>query len=118
MLLATDRAAYGRLARLLTLGKSRAPKGECRLTFDDLATYQEGLLVCVFGESSHAPTVRELSAYRETFGDRAYLLAEAHHGPDDEAWLRRLYEPRPAIAITVSGRRGCVLSRPRASAFA
>jgi error-prone DNA polymerase len=92
VLLATDRAAYGRLSRLLTLGKSRAPKGECRLTFDDLATYQEGLIACVFGETPNAPTVRELSAYRETFGDRAYLLAEAHHGPDDETWLRRLYD--------------------------
>ena len=26
-----DRAAYGRLTRLLTLGRRRAPKGECRL---------------------------------------------------------------------------------------
>ena len=28
----TDRAAYGRLARLITLGRRRAPKGECDLT--------------------------------------------------------------------------------------
>ena len=27
----TDRAAYGRLCRLLSLGKTRAPKGECEL---------------------------------------------------------------------------------------
>jgi error-prone DNA polymerase len=31
-----DRAAYGRLTRLLTLGKRRAPKGECRLTMSDI----------------------------------------------------------------------------------
>ena len=32
----TDRAAYGRLARLLTLGKRRAGKGQCRLALADL----------------------------------------------------------------------------------
>jgi error-prone DNA polymerase len=43
----TDRAAYGRLCRLLSLGKARAAKGECILTFDDLLAWQEGLLLAV-----------------------------------------------------------------------
>ena len=43
----TDRAAYGRLCRLLTLGKRRAPKGECHLTLDDLGAHAEGLLAIV-----------------------------------------------------------------------
>src|SRR5579864_8146074 len=47
VLLATDRAAYGRLCRLLTRGRCNAPKGECRLTLDDLAEHAEGLLACV-----------------------------------------------------------------------
>ena len=34
--LPTDRAAYGRLAGLLTLGKRRGEKGTCHLTLDDL----------------------------------------------------------------------------------
>jgi error-prone DNA polymerase len=44
VLWATDRAAYGRLARLITLGRRRAIKGECELTFDDLAQHAQGLL--------------------------------------------------------------------------
>src|SRR5437773_1789847 len=44
LLWATDRAAYGRLARLLTLGRRAAPKGECYLTFDDIAAHAGGLL--------------------------------------------------------------------------
>ena len=44
VLWATDRAAYGRLARLITHGRRQAPKGEFRLSFDELATYAEGLL--------------------------------------------------------------------------
>ncbi|MBG1233595.1 error-prone DNA polymerase [Aestuariivirga litoralis] len=43
----TDRAAYGRLCRLLSAGKMRAPKGECYLTFEDLLRWQEGLLLIV-----------------------------------------------------------------------
>ena len=42
-----DRAAYGRLCRLLSVGKLRAPKGECYLQFDDLLAWQEGLLLIV-----------------------------------------------------------------------
>src|SRR5215211_1394124 len=41
---AADRAGYGRLARLLTLGRRAAPKGECRLTFTQLAEHAAGLL--------------------------------------------------------------------------
>ncbi|HKZ96207.1 MAG TPA: PHP domain-containing protein, partial [Hyphomicrobiaceae bacterium] len=40
----TDRAAYGRLCRLLTLGQRRAEKGECTLFLDDVATHAEGLI--------------------------------------------------------------------------
>ena len=32
----TDRAAYGRLSQLLTLGKRRSPKGECVFTLEDV----------------------------------------------------------------------------------
>ncbi len=40
----TDRAAYGRLCRLLTLGQRRAGKGQCTLFLDDVATHAEGLI--------------------------------------------------------------------------
>ena len=38
-----DRAAYGRLSRLLSQGNLRAPKGECHLRFDELLESAEGL---------------------------------------------------------------------------
>ena len=41
----TDRAAYGRLARLLTTGQLRAEKGDCRLFLDDIAVASEGLIL-------------------------------------------------------------------------
>jgi len=44
LLYPTDLPAYSRLTRLLTLGNSRAPKGQCHLFRDDLAEYAEGLI--------------------------------------------------------------------------
>ena len=38
----TDRAAYGRLCRLLTAGNRKAKKGECHLTFEEILAASEG----------------------------------------------------------------------------
>ncbi|HEX7449523.1 MAG TPA: PHP domain-containing protein, partial [Pirellulales bacterium] len=122
VLLATDRAAYGRLARLLTVGRRRAAKGECLLTFEDIAEHAEGLLALVLPDKftsrsiSHGSTLTRsaseeqharlacasgwcagLPDYRDVFGDRAYTIAEIHHGPDDRKSLaRRLEQARRA----------------------
>src|SRR5689334_9518658 len=44
---ASDRAAYARLCRLLTLGKRRAEKGECALMLEDFLNDNDGLLAAV-----------------------------------------------------------------------
>ena len=110
VLWATDRASYGRFSRLITLGRRRAPKGECRLRFDDVAEHSAGLLAGVRGEGREergegreeatcfpVPLPSPLSSlpllsYRDLFGDRCWLLAELHYGPDDRGRLRRLLE--------------------------
>ena len=38
----TDRAAYGRLCRLLTTGNLQAKKGECHLNFEEILSAGEG----------------------------------------------------------------------------
>jgi error-prone DNA polymerase len=88
VLLTTDRPAYGRLCRLITVGRRRAPKGECRLAFKDVAAAGDGLLAAVIGEVSLA----ELRRYRDAFGDRCYLLAELHRGPNDQRYLEQRIE--------------------------
>lgn len=42
-----DRTAYGQLCELLTLGKRRAPKGECHMALDDLMEHGAGLIMAV-----------------------------------------------------------------------
>jgi len=62
VLLATDRASYGRLAALITRGRRRAPKGECRLTFDDVAEHAEGLIAGVLGREGREVTTKAAKA--------------------------------------------------------
>ena len=47
-----DRAAYGRLCRLLTQGNIRAQKGTCRLVLGDLLAWQDGLRLVALPASS------------------------------------------------------------------
>ncbi|WP_020187903.1 error-prone DNA polymerase [Methylopila sp. 73B] len=86
-----DRAAWGRLCRLLSLGKERAAKGECRLFFEDLLAWREGLLAIVM--PSRAPgreTERALAALKETGRDATWLGATMPRRGDDARRLARL----------------------------
>lgn len=87
LLWSTNRPGYGQLSRLLTLGRRRAPKGECHLTGDDVADHQEGLLGGVILQPRRLQEqLEELRYWRDVFGDRCYAVAELHCGPQDE-WL-------------------------------
>ncbi len=50
-----DRAAYGRLCRLLTTGNLRAKKGECHLAFADLLEWGDGMEMAVLPGASLPP---------------------------------------------------------------
>jgi error-prone DNA polymerase len=94
LLYAADLRAYGRLSTLITRGRRNAPKGECRLTFADVAEHADGLLAAVvpgrpLGDASGSD---ELARYRDVFADRCYLMAELHRGPNDEADLGRFVQ--------------------------
>jgi error-prone DNA polymerase len=79
-----DRAAYGRLCRLLTVGNLRAPKGECHLTFEDLLDYGEGLQIVTLEETGGPSVSRDRKAstlrLREVFYDRLWLGASMTYG--------------------------------------
>ncbi len=44
VLWAADRKSYANLTRLLTVGRRRAPKGQCWLSFQDVAHHADGLI--------------------------------------------------------------------------
>ncbi|MDE2385113.1 MAG: error-prone DNA polymerase [Alphaproteobacteria bacterium] len=75
-----DRAAYGRLCRLLSLGKLRAPKGDCRLGLGDLLAWQEGLLLVVLPPLAQPGVAAEAQAqkfWNAAMGDEAAPVFEA-----------------------------------------
>ena len=74
----TNRAAWGRLCRLLSLGKSRAPKGECWLNRADLLEHATGMAILIHEGSEFA--IEELA---DGFRRRAWLSAKRHYGPND-----------------------------------
>jgi error-prone DNA polymerase len=93
----TDRAAYGRLARLITLGRRRAVKGECRLTRSDVMEWGADIIFIAVPpddwsdpdapEDAFAAQLRELVA---TFSGNCFLAAHHLYRGDDAHRLARL----------------------------
>jgi error-prone DNA polymerase len=87
----TDRAAYGRLSRLLTLGKRRAPKAECRLGLADLIAAAEGQeLVALPPETPEADFVARLRALVAAASGRVHLAGSHLYRGDDARRLAAL----------------------------
>eukprot|EP01037_Dinobryon_pediforme_P033363 gene33363-38769_t len=99
-----DRAAWGRLCRLLTRGRMRAEKGDCRLALADVLDHAEGQQVIVLEHASRedidGSTVAEA---RRRLPERLDRLRAAAQG---RVWLalRRGYdgEMRDALAPRVA----------------
>ncbi|TIP29063.1 MAG: DNA polymerase III subunit alpha, partial [Mesorhizobium sp.] len=96
----TDRPAYSRLCRLLSLGKGRAGKAKCHLDWDDVVAYGEGLIAVLVPDEADDLCAVRLRRLREAFGDRAYLALTLRRRPNDQL---RLYElANLATAMRVS----------------
>jgi error-prone DNA polymerase len=88
----TGLASYGRLCRLLTLGKRRAAKGECHLALHDLLDYHDGLLAVVTPpavlDDGFADAVQGL---RQTFDrDRLSVAAVVRYHQSDRERLTQI----------------------------
>ena len=55
VLWATGRKSYGNLSKLITVGRRRAPKGECWLTLEDVAQHQSGLIAGAIAQFTGDP---------------------------------------------------------------
>lgn len=92
----TDRKAYARLCRLLTLGKRRAPKQQCFLTIEDVAAYSEGLVAVALvpegaflQEQTQVKFLQILRQLKDIFGDALSVAACANASGED---ARRLWQ--------------------------
>jgi DNA-directed DNA polymerase III PolC len=80
-----NRAGWGRLTRLLTLGNLRAEKGACTLYIDDLLAHALGLELIVMSANAQL-----LARLRETMPYRVRLAASMLYRGRDGARLVRL----------------------------
>ncbi|MEL6233966.1 MAG: error-prone DNA polymerase [Pseudomonadota bacterium] len=94
--LPTDRAAWARLTRLLTLGKRRAEKGGCILHLDDLVAGAAGLILLlhpgpVTVSPDGAPDPRGMgAALAKRFPGDVFLAARPHYDGQDAARFAQL----------------------------
>ena len=105
-----DRAAYGRLTRLLTSGKRRAPKGECRLDYADVVAHGDGQIVVVLPPPVPSPArggglgwgsdAADFAArVAADFAGRAYLAAHHLYRGDDARRLAHLAALAEAVGL-------------------
>ena len=90
-----DRAAYGRLCRLLTVGNLRAPKGECLLHLGDLLEFGEGQQLIALGAAAPQP------ALREAFSGRLWLAVTALYGPDMREGLSKRIAQAKKLSLPI-----------------
>ena len=91
--LPTTRHGYGRLARLITTGRRRAPKGECLLTREDVAAAadQDGhIFVAVPPVSPGNDFANHLAWYRDHLCAALHIAATHYHRGDDDRRLAHL----------------------------
>ena len=86
----TDRAAYGRLCRLLTVGKARAGKGKSSLFLEDVAAWSEGLIAILLTDKPSGELSRHLTRITNIFGERAYCALTRRFRPDDAAYMHEI----------------------------
>ena len=88
--LPTDRAAYQRLTRLLTLGKRRADKGDCRLTHRDVLDGAAGMILIALPPPDRPETAApHVQAMRRRYPGHVHLGAAPRYDGSDDAWLAR-----------------------------
>ena len=92
-----DRAAYGRLCRLLTLGQRRAPKGECELYLADVAAHAEGQIFIALPPSKAVFSTADATAFKPvlrqlktTLDAPLYLAASFLYRGGDRARIEAL----------------------------
>ena len=86
----TDRAAWSRLTRLLTVGKARAGKGRCELHWHDVDSWNEGLLGVLIPDLADATNADALREVARIFGDRAYMALTLRRRAEDQLRLHDL----------------------------
>ncbi|MAN73646.1 MAG: error-prone DNA polymerase [Henriciella sp.] len=89
----TDRAAYGRLSRLLSEGKMRAEKGTCHITLDDVIAKADGqVFIAVPPDAPDADFQARLERLQGLWAGHLYLAARYSFAGQNREQIARLAE--------------------------
>jgi error-prone DNA polymerase len=89
----TDRAAYGRLCKLITAGNLKARKGECHLAFEAILAASEGqMLIALPPHTLSENFTARLSAMVRAAPGRTFLAGCHYHRGDEPRRLGLLAE--------------------------
>ncbi len=86
----TDRPAYSRLCRLLSVGKKRGGKAKCILNWEDVIDWSDGLVAMLVPDTADDACALRLRKLREIFGDRSYLALTLRRRPNDQMRIHEL----------------------------
>ena len=86
-----DRTGWANMCELLSLGKRRAPKGECHLELEDVITHGEALLMALHPERhSYAVLKHTLQTLADHFSNQIYLGLVRTYGDTDHRHLHAI----------------------------
>lgn len=88
--LARDRQGWAGLCRLITLGRRRAPKGDCRLAEADLLAHGAGLFMLVHGSGRGAGWRGLAARLAAAFPGAVHLMLAPRYDGQDRARFDRL----------------------------
>jgi error-prone DNA polymerase len=96
----TNRAAYGRLTRLLTLGKRRAAKGKCDLSLADVADHSEDQhFIIPFPEVLTDSAIEHIKTCKAMFEAHIHLALTHSCRGDDKGWIKTVSDCARTVGI-------------------
>ncbi|WP_240325621.1 error-prone DNA polymerase [Sphingomonas mesophila] len=96
-----DREGYGRLSRLLSLGKMRSAKGDCDLTLDEIAAHAEGIAFIAMPGGDLEAFAAGLPGLRAALPGLRHVGASYLYRGDDLARIERLDRLARAHGCTI-----------------
>ena len=98
----TNREAYGRLTRLLTVGRRRAIKGECILKLADVENHSEDQhFIFPFPETLTDKIIEQIKTCATLFRGRFHLALTHSYRGDDKRWMNTVAEFASSLGIPV-----------------
>ena len=120
-----NRPAWGRLCRLLTLGKRRAEKGACLLHKTDIANWAEGMILLIHppdpliaSAEENRRALDEIARWAQRFPDHVFLAAAPRYDGRDKERLNRLARLAEATSAPMAATAAPLMHTGRRKALA